>query len=68
VKQAESVKTKARNAGKPDGGRDSASTLIRNNLRPAQEAQAIARRKAIHEELHPENPSCASNASFIFAG
>ena len=28
--------------------------LCRSNLSPAQEAQAIARRKAIYEELHPE--------------
>jgi ParB family chromosome partitioning protein len=28
--------------------------LIRRNLTPSQEAEAIARRKAIYEELHPE--------------
>ncbi|MBM3654917.1 MAG: hypothetical protein FJX06_19290, partial [Alphaproteobacteria bacterium] len=36
--------------------------LIRYNLTPAQEAAAVARRKAIYEELHPETKAEA-NAS-----
>jgi hypothetical protein len=43
--------------------------LIRCNLTPAQEASAIARRKAIYEQLHPETlrgfslPACAKFAA-----
>lgn len=36
--------------------------LIRANLTPAQEASAIARRKAIYEELHPETKAGAAQA------
>jgi ParB-like chromosome segregation protein Spo0J len=37
--------------------------LIRTDLTPAQEAQAVARRKAIYEELHPETKAGAAQAA-----
>ena len=36
--------------------------LIRSNLTPAQEAQAVARRKAIYEALHPETAQYVAGA------
>lgn len=37
--------------------------LIRTDLTPAQEAQAVARRKVIYEELHPETKAGAAQAA-----